>query len=180
MNRRNVGSVFSADIIEFVTLSTTYCAFVEHPEDEKTSDLCTSLLKMLYDIYQKCIYLSDFDVEDSDDMDDIEEYITEEQYNYVRSQISALLGSEDDYLDTFVEEMKYSDKPILKTISEDLADVYQALGNFVYSYQTEIESVMFIALNKVLVSFSEYWGGRLLSAVRALHEVAFNFHNEEE
>jgi hypothetical protein len=110
----------------------------------------------------------------------IDPQVTEEDYNFVRNGVYDVLGRYDEYLDVFVEDMKYSDKPILKTISEDLADVYQALGNFVYTYQTEIESVMFIALNKVLVSFSEYWGGRLLSAVRALHEVAFNFHNEEE
>ena len=91
-----------------------------------------------------------------------------------------MLGANDDYLDTFVEDMKYSDKPILKTISEDLADVYQALGNFVCSYQTEIDEVMFCALAKVLTSFTEYWGGRLLSAMRAMHDVAFIVQEEDE
>ena len=90
-----------------------------------------------------------------------------------------MLGANDDYLDTFVDEMKYSDKPILKTISEDLADVYQDIGNFLSAYQTENEEVMFVAVAKVVKSFTEYWGGRLLSAMRALHEVARNVQEDE-
>ena len=35
------------------------------------------------------------------------------------------MGDKDDYLDVFVQDMVYSDQPIKKSISEDLADIYQ-------------------------------------------------------
>ena len=34
------------------------------------------------------------------------------------------MGDKDDYLDVFVQDMVYSDQPIKKSISEDLADIY--------------------------------------------------------
>lgn len=175
VTHKNMGTVFSADIIEFVTLASKYCAFMEHPDVENEAELYRFVLKLLGAIYQKVLSLPVLPADD----DELETYVTEEQYNHVRSQIAVLLGTNDDYLDTFVEDMKYSDKPILRTISEDLADVYQVLGDFVCLYQTEVEDVMFRALSRVVGSFTEYWGGRLLSAMRAVHELLCMSHDEE-
>ena len=43
------------------------------------------------------------------------------------------MGDKDDYLDVFVQDMVYSDQPIKKSISEDLADIYQDLKDFIYN-----------------------------------------------
>ncbi len=175
MVQNNWSSVFSADVVEFVTLSSKYCRTLEETDFENPTLFYLNLQKILSALYIKSLALSSLELEDDSDL---EEHVTEEQYNYIRAQVARVLGTHDDYLDTFVEDMKYSDKPILKTISEDLADIYQAVGNFVFSFQTEIEEVMYAALAEVLHSFSNYWGGRLLSAMRALHDVIYNAHDE--
>jgi hypothetical protein len=177
MERNSWSSVFSADVMEFVTLSVKFCNLIEQNEEESVTAFCYSLQKILGALYQKGLILSALEL---DNDDTVEEYVTEEQYDYIRSQISRLLGNKDDYLDTFVEDMKYSDRPILKTVSEDMADVYQALGNFVSSFQTELEEVMFAALSEAMRGFKDYWGGRLLSAMRALHEIVCNVDAEDE
>ena len=39
-------------------------------------------------------------------------------------------AEKDDYLDVFIQDMVYSDQPITRNISEDLADIYQAIKDF--------------------------------------------------
>ena len=38
-----------------------------------------------------------------------------------------LLGSDDAYLEVFLDDMRYNDEPITAFISEHLADIYQEL-----------------------------------------------------
>ena len=79
----------------------------------------------------------------------------------------------DDYLDAFVEDFKYSEEPVLRTVSEDLADVYQAVRNAVETFREGHEEAMQVAVGEAIDSFETYWGGRLLSALRAIHDVRF-------
>lgn len=161
-------NVYSADVIEFMSLSVRYCNTIEHINEEFIDNSLLNLQQILASLYQKALALAAHNITCDDD---IENYITEAQYNYIREQVALRLGANDDYLDVFLEDMKYSDKPILRTISEDLADIYQPIGNFVAACQTENEDIMFCALYEVKNTFTEYWGGRALSAMRALHEL---------
>lgn len=62
----------------------------------------------------------------------------------------------------------------MKNISEDLADIYQAVRNFVTTYKLQIEDSMYEALAVVREQFELYWGQTLLSGMRALHSAAFD------
>ena len=57
--------------------------------------------------------------------DDMEDFVSEDSYEIVRMTMLDLLADKDSYLDVFVSDMKYSDTPITKSISEDIADIYQ-------------------------------------------------------
>ena len=84
---------------------------------------------------------------------------------------AAILGEHDDFLDVFVEDFKYSDQPIICTISENLADIYQQLRNMVATYQEEDEDAMSVALWETVYEFRQSWGQKLLNALRALHDL---------
>ena len=84
----------------------------------------------------------------------------------------------DDYLDVFVEDFKYSDRPIRQTISENLADVYQNLRNFIEVYRQGYDDAMLQALSEVVVTFELEWGQKLLNALRALHDVKYGAYNQ--
>jgi geranylgeranyl pyrophosphate synthase len=86
----------------------------------------------------------------------------------------------DDYLDVFVEDMKYSDTPIRKSIAEDLADIYQAVKDFVCQFQSGLNETMHDALATVREQFASYWGQTLVNTMRALHEVKFSKSDDEE
>ncbi len=51
----------------------------------------------------------------------------------LRINLAGILAEKDDYLDVFIQDMVYSDQPIKKNISEDLADIYQAIKDFISS-----------------------------------------------
>ena len=68
--------------------------------------------------------------------------------------------------------MAFSDTTLAATISEDLADVYQALKDYASCCQVGDEQVMNDALFVCINDFKNYWGARLLGALRALHLVS--------
>jgi hypothetical protein len=77
--------------------------------------------------------------------------------------------------------MKYSDTPILSTISENLADIYQELKNFVMAYKHAVnEEQMLNALAEVKEEFQYSWGQKLVNVQRAIHEVRYSITEEEE
>ena len=50
--------------------------------------------------------------------------------------------AQDDYLEVFLPDMAYSDTPIKKCISEDLADIYQDLKDFICVFQSGLNVTM--------------------------------------
>ena len=108
-----------------------------------------------------------------------EDFVTEENYDIVRANISIVMGEKDDYLDVFMEDMKYSETPILATVSENLADIYQELKNFVMAYKNATnEGLMMNALAEVKEGFQFSWGQKLVNVQRALHEVRYSEEDE--
>jgi hypothetical protein len=103
-----------------------------------------------------------------------EQLVTEADYNAVRDTAARIMGEQDDYLDVFVEDMKYSAEPIRKNISEDLADIYQSVRNFVGIYKMGLEDTMYGALSEVAADFRLSWGQTLVNTLRAIHDVKYN------
>ena len=89
----------------------------------------------------------------------------------MRTTVARILSDKDDFLDVFVEDFKYSEHPVLCTISENLADVYQQLRELVENFREGYEEAMRVALYETLEEFELQWGQKLLNALRALHDV---------
>jgi hypothetical protein len=167
--------VYSQAVVEFVTVAVQYCIFLEQGTGRERHEFVDTMLKMLPLLYLKALLLPPLE----DDQDYVvEQQVQEEDYEFVRSVVAGIMGGQDDYLDVFVEDMKYSDTPIRKNISEDLADIYQDVRNFVGVYKQGMEESMYEALAVVHDNFELFWGQTLVNTLRALHEVHFNQSNE--
>ena len=64
-------------------------------------------------------------------------------------------------------------------MSEGLADIYQALRNFVAVYQQRVEACMLDALWQVKEDFELYWGQTLLDTLRQLHKIRYSLKIED-
>ena len=177
MEKEENSPVYSRDVMEFVTVAVEYCAFLEQSNDKKRLQLTDTLLKILPLVYLKSAILPKYEILDADYYP--EDYVTEENYDIVRQNLAYVLGEKDDYLEVFMEDMKYSDSPILTTISENLSDIYQALKNFAMNYKNAAdEEMMMNALASVKNEFQYDWGLKVVNVMRALHEVRYSEQDE--
>ncbi len=168
---------YNKDIIEFVTVAVQFCIVAENAAQTDKMDFIDKMTKILPLLYLKASLMPDYD-----NIDDIyiEQFVEEDNYNIIRNNISLLLGHLDDFLDVFVEDMKYSDTPILATVSENIADIYQDVKNFVMNYKIAAQdNVLFEAVAQCKQDFKFSWGQKLVNVLRPLHEIKYQVKNDE-
>ncbi len=85
-----------------------------------------------------------------------------------------LMGADDVYLEVFEEDMKYSDTPVAASISEGLADIFQALYNFINTIRDATDETMQVALLGIRDDFRAYWSATLCNVLRALNHLKMN------
>ena len=169
--------IFERNSVEFVTVAAEFCAFIERSEGQKRAEFVDTLLKILPLLYIKASMLPECEVMGEDGL---EAFVTEDDYEVIRINLQEVMADRDDYLDVFVEEMKYSDTPIRKSIAEDLADIYQVVKDFVCQFQSGLNETMHDALAQCREHFIGYWGQTLVNTMRALHEVKYSNDNEDD
>ena len=170
-------TIFEKNVIEFVTVAAEFCAFLERAEHMKRKAFVDTSLKILPLLYLKASLLPKCETIGDEAP---ETYVTEEIYEILRINLSGLMGDKDDYLDVFVQDMVYSDQPIKKSISEDLADIYQDIKDFIFVFQLGLNETMNDSLAICQENFGTLWGQKLVNTLRALHDVKYNQLEEEE
>ena len=73
-----------------------------------------------------------------------------------------------------MDDMKYSDTPLSSSISENLADIYQALYNLVAGVKDATTEAANEVIANCKADFETYWGQTLCNVLRALHSLRFN------
>ena len=168
-------TIFEKNVIEFVTVAAEFCAFLERAEHMKRKAFVDTSLKILPLLYLKASLLPKCETIGDEAP---ETYVTEEIYEILRINLAGLMGEKDDYLDVFVQDMVYSDQPIKKSISEDLADIYQDIKDFIFVFQLGLNETMNDSLAICQENFGLLWGQKLVNTLRALHDVKYNQQEE--
>ena len=169
--------IFDRNVVEFVTVAAEFCKFLEQAEAMKRDTFVDTALKILPLLYLKAAMLPETEMIGDEAP---ESYVTEEIYEVLRINLADLLAEKDDYLDVFIQDMVYSDQPIKKNISEDLADIYQSVKDFIFVFQLGLNETMNDSLFICQEQFGEYWGQTLVNTLRALHDVKYHQSAEEE
>ena len=166
MSESNTHYVYQEPAIEFVTVAVQLCLYLEQTAEHEKADFIEKMLCMLPLLYLKARLVP----KATEELDGYSErFVTEQEYEDLRQFIAQKLGSDDAYLEVFVEEMRYSDEPITAFISENIADIYQEMKDLACNYQTRDEAVMNDALVSCLEAFEQHWGQKLLNVLRPLH-----------
>ena len=162
--------VYAPVTLDFVTVSVEFCSFLEKMEVTSRTEWCEIMLRILPLLYVKASLLPPV-VDLEDELAEV--FVSHEDYMLIANQVASVLGEEDVYLDVFVEDMKYSDRPVSSFVSEDIADIYQDIRNFVSVYQLGLEETMINALKVISENFRLYWGQKLLNVLRPLHTLVY-------
>ena len=142
-------------LLGVVALASRYCATLENARETERDVFIAEMLDILPRLY-----------------------LDEDYYGSVRRNAEQLLGPDDVFLETFEEDMKYSDTPIAASISESLADIFQPLYNFICIVKdTDGESAPG-AFRECKENFEAYWSQTLCNVMRALNHVRYNSTEE--
>jgi len=163
--------------LEFVTVATEFCAFVEKAKKFSKKDFVTKLHKMLALIYLKTTLLIPFDEAVSEG--EVEAYLSEYEYEYIKRNVSFVLGSSDSFISIYNVESTDGETEQAE-LSDCVADVYHNLKNFVENYRSLSEESAKASRAELLSDFKEYWGVKLLSLLSALHNLVYFTDLDEE
>ncbi len=171
----NTKPIYAPGTIEFVTVAAEYCAFLEQSEGRAKEQFMDTMLKLLPLIYMKAQLLQRIE-SNGDFLPD--DKVSEDDYNWIRGVIYTIMGKDDDYEELVYDPNVQSDETQWCSISENLADMYQALRNFVSAYQIGVEDCMHDALWLVMDQFELFWGKCLVDSLSKLHQVRYKIEDD--
>jgi hypothetical protein len=158
--------VYSGHVVEFAAVANEYCRYCEHAAELKGEEVLAIMQRLLPLLYLKASFLPKLEpvFEDGN-----EKFVTEPDWYRIQIAYRKKLGSADDYLEIPESSETQEDAIAAASISEDLADIYQDLKNFTLLYQTGTNEVMNDAVWECRMNFENYWGLRLVNALKAIH-----------
>lgn len=202
MNTENKDKDLRTRLLGVTALAAEYCITVENAAESETEDFVGAMVRLLPRLYLDFIDidpekftnhqqsgLTDDDAPEDDDPDAFDPdalvalgeedeayyatYVDEDYYNAVRRHIGQLLGPDDVFLETFEEDMKYSDTPIAASVSECLADIFQPLYNFISIVRDSEGEHLEGAYRQCHEEFISYWSQTLCNVMRPLNNIHF-------
>lgn len=175
--RNKTDPVYSRNIVEFVAVANEYCKYADHASELKGDELLKILQRLLPFLYLKASLLPSFEpcFEDGN-----EKFVTEKDWFRIHDAFKAKFGTADDYLEVFDEKINDSEGPVVSSLAENMADIYQDLKDFLLLYQTGTIEVMNDAVWECRMNFENYWGQKLTNSLRAIHKFIYSGENIEE
>ena len=96
--------VYQEPAIEFVTVAVQLCLYLEQVAEQEKSDFIEKMLCLLPLLYLKARLLP----KANEEMDGYpERFVTEQEYEDLRQMVAQKLGSDDAYLEVFVEDIAH-------------------------------------------------------------------------
>lgn len=170
MDNNNVRS----RLLGITALASEYCLTLESAREAEKQEFVKRILRLLPRIYLEFTDLAADN--ESLDVDDayFQSYIDEDYYESIRRNVEQLLGPDDTYLETFEEDMKYSDTPIAASVAESLADIFQPLYNFICIVKDSEGESIISAYVLCREDFESYWSQTLCNVMRPLNHILHN------
>jgi hypothetical protein len=165
------GPVYARNVVEFVAVANEFCKYAERAAEVKGEDLLKILQRMLPLLYIKASLLPELEpvFEDGN-----EKFVNEETWIKIHNTLRGKFGTADDYMEVFDEKIKDTEGPVTSSISENLADIYQDIKDFLLLYQTGTDEVMNDAIWECRMNFENIWGQKLLNGLRAIHRFIYS------
>ncbi|MDE6296246.1 MAG: DUF5063 domain-containing protein [Muribaculaceae bacterium] len=158
-------------LLDITALATGYCGLMEQAADYSQKSFVIETLGILPRLY---LDFSDPALDLGENDEYFSTYIDEDYYESIRRRLEMLMGEHDVFLETFEEDMKYSDTPVAASVSESLADIYQALYNFVSIVRETEGDSLEGAYIECRENFASYWSQTLCNVLRALNHLRYN------
>jgi len=163
--------VYSRNVVEFVAVANEFCKYAEHASEIKGEEILRIMQRILPLMYLKASLLPKLEpfFEDGN-----EKFVTEADWNDLNEILKEKFGTANDYLEVFDEKINDSEGPVVSSISENMADMYQDMKDFLLLYQTGTGEVMNDAVWECRMNFENFWGQKLVNSMRAIHKFIYS------
>lgn len=163
--------VYSKEVVEFVTVAKEFCLFIENFSEISVQDLFEKLRKFLPLLYLKGSLLPKVE---SDGNSEVERFISEDDWNYLRENLKVKFAQYDEYVGVFEDRTYTEDEADVHSLSEDITDIYNALKDFIICYRNGVVDIVNEALWDLKEAFDEYWGKSSVNALQIIHNLLLN------
>jgi len=123
----NSDPVYSRNVVEFVAVANEFCKYAVHASELNGDEMLKIMQRILPLMYLKASLLPQLDpfFEDGN-----EKFVTEADWTAINETLKKKFGTANDYLEVFDEKINDSEGPVVASISEDMADIYQDIKDF--------------------------------------------------
>ena len=173
--QHNEDIVDSSKVIDMAAVGLEYCRFIEKMHTcEDILDAFDFLRKLLPALYLKGSLLPYIEVEDNSAN---ERFVTEEEYEIIRTQLAKFIGDKDFFLTVPFDRNDMETTPV--ALSELLADIYLDLKDFILLLSKGTQNAKENAVANCYYYFQIGWGERITLALPYIHHVLSTFTNDE-
>jgi hypothetical protein len=166
----------SKNVLEFVTIANDFCRFIESAEEYQQSNILLYFQRILPLIYLKASLLPDIEPQDENA---VEHYVTEEQWETVFNRFRNKFAGDDIFY--FIDLYNPADpEPVRASLSENIADIYQDLKDFLLLYQNPLTAFRENAVKDCRFLFETRYGHHIVTALNALHCLLYKSAGQDD
>jgi hypothetical protein len=156
-------------VLELVAVAHDFCSSLDKAEEYPRSKLLTYLQRILPLVYIRAALLPAPEVRDEGA---IEHYVTEEQWEELFNRLREKFGEQDLYY--YIDPLeKINQDAVRASLSENLADIYQDLKDFLLLYQNPLVTFRENAVADCKRLFETRFGYRIVNSLSALHTLIY-------
>jgi hypothetical protein len=160
--------LYSPEVLEFVKSCRDFCAWIDELGFSGSKKFLEEGLGRLTMLYSRMIVIPVLEPPFNESW---ERSVTEEDWSGVYRKIANILGPLNDFSDIPDSEEYDRSEFITRKISEDIADIYQDIRDFLEIFRNSPEEIMHDALWECQSLFESNWGEKLLRVSRAMHKL---------
>lgn len=165
-NLSNEEIVQSKPVLEVIAVAAEFCRFIDKIDHQETKEVFSFLQKILTALYLKG---SLFPAVVAEDESANERFVTEEEYETLRCQLSQYFASEDYF--TTVDFSSDNTESMPVSLSELLCDIYLDLKDFLILYSKESLAAKENAVANCYYYFQTNWGLKLTMLLPYIHYI---------
>ena len=167
-------AVYSKQVVEMLTVANDFCVFIEDVEKYELNFVLNYLQKVFPLLYLKGSLMPGIVVSDPTTN---EKYVTEEHWENIFNAMKKKIAKEDSYW--FINS-NLSNESAQSSLSENIADVYQDMKDFIILYQKRSVSPKENAVHECKKMFEIHWGPVISKAMKKIHEIIYKDEIQKE
>lgn len=165
--QENEASGVSPQVIALAGLAAEFCSLLERCSSMQPREFCAGVVRYLPRIFATINDIRPYGGEEGEETGMIYDTLDEGGYDAVLTPMASAFGEYDMYLDTPVEDMRYSDTPVAVSLAEKLADIYQDMYNFADTVRQAPSDAMPLVLSELKYRFDGFLSESICDALRA-------------